>query len=165
MTRLKAFSCLALALGIIAPVTSCSVSVSSVNDSRFRAVWSPGWATVSAATEPLKATSTGPGACNIGGGKSACVRASENTITALSKLKTDLAAVETPSKYRVASATIQHAIRVNIKALTDRINAIKTSDNNLWTTANNEIKQAEQLFNQGYAQFPPETRPTPQPFQ
>jgi hypothetical protein len=161
----KTLLCLGVALGVVASVASCSVSALSVNDSRFRAVWSPGWAGVRAAIEPLKASSTGPGACNIGGGEGACVATSVNTIAALSKLEIDLAAVETPPEYRVASTTIQHAIRVNIKALTDRVNGVKTHDNSLWTTANDELKQAEQLFSQGYAQFPPETRPAPQPFQ
>jgi len=78
--------------------------------------------------------------------------------------KPDLAAVETPPEYAAASTTIQQAIRISIKGLTDRNSAIKTRDNSLFTTAITELQQAANLFAQGYAQFPQTTRPTPVPF-
>jgi hypothetical protein len=162
MRRLSALICLTAALG---PVTSCSLTFRSIDDDRFRAVWSPDWAMVAAATKPLAPSATGPGVCNAGGDKMACFRTSHHMIDALSKLDTDLAAVQTPREYHKASTTIRHAVQINIKALTDRANAIKDSDDTLWTASNNEIQQAEKFYGQGYAEFPPETRPTPKPFQ
>jgi hypothetical protein len=85
-------------------------------------------------------------------------------VAALSKLETDLAAVETPHEYAAASATIQKAIRISIKGLTDRNNAIKARDDSLFTPAITELQQAANLFAKGYAQFPQTTRPGPAPF-
>jgi len=87
MIRLREFLCLAAA---VAGLTSCAFSFSagSVNDSQFRAVWSPGWTAVNTAAKPLMASPGNPGACNIGGGEIPCVRTGQNMVTALSKLET-----------------------------------------------------------------------------
>jgi hypothetical protein len=159
--RLAAFLC--LAAGLVG-VTSCSVSVGSVHDDQFRAVWSPDWAVVNAAARPLAPSAGNPGDCNIGSSATACVRTGQNMVAALTKLETDLEAVTTPQEYTGASTTIRHAIQIDIKGITDRNNAIKARDNRLFSTAITEVQQAAKMFPQGYAQFPQTTRPTPQPF-
>lgn len=161
MIRLRVLLCF---VGAAAGVTSCSVSVGSVHDDQFRAVWSPGWVAVNAAAKPLVASAGNPGACDIGGSVQACVRTDQNMVTALKKLRTNLAAVETPQEYAVASKTIQHAIQLEINGLTHRNGAIKAKNNRLFSKAITELQQAGKLFDQGYAQFPQTTRPTPQPF-
>jgi hypothetical protein len=162
MIQLRALACLAAAM---AGLTSCALSFSagSVNDSKFRAVWSPGWTAVNAAAKPLRASAGDPGACNNGGSPKGCVSAGQNMVAALSKLETQLALVETPSEYGAASITIQQGIHDSIKGLTDRNSAIKSHDTRLFTTAITELQGAANLLAKGYAQFPLTTRPTPVP--
>jgi hypothetical protein len=162
MSRPRTFLCLG---AVTAGLTSCTLSFSagSVNDSEFRAVWSPGWTAVNASAKPLKASAGKPGACDIGGETNACFRAGQDMIAALSKLESNLATVQTPHEYAVASSTIQQGVRTGIKGLTDRNSAIMTRDNKLFTKGLNELQTSANLLAKGYGQFPEPTRPTPVP--
>ena len=148
-------------------LSSCTLKVSNVvvvGEEQFNSVWAADWATANAAAKPLVPSAGMPGVCNPGGGTNACVRTGRNMIATLAKLNKDLAAVYTPSQFAAASMTIQRASQIQTKGTTDFINAIEAHDNTLFNKAKTELTQAATLFVQGYAQFPPGIRPSPQPF-
>jgi hypothetical protein len=164
VSRLGGSLCLA---AVVVGLASCSVKVSDVTvvgEEQFNAVWAADWAAVNAAAKPLVPSAGLPGVCNPGGGANACARTSRNMVAALSKLKTDLAAVHTPPQFAAASMTIQRASQIQNKGMTDLSNAIAAQDNTLFNKAKTELTQGATLFVQGYALFPSGLHPSPQPF-
>jgi hypothetical protein len=156
-----------LSAGCGAPVSVHVVAMSG--DGPYRATWKRSWEQIQRDELPYAATTTSPGACNIGSSKQACVDADRTVAADLRRLQEALGSVDVPSPYRRATTLTLQAISHDLRGLNLRIRSLSAGN---WTLAQRnewfrqskaELLAASDTFAKGWAAFPDSARPSPAP--
>lgn len=152
---------------LAALASSCAVSGRVVvrdDTTAYKATWSQNWTRVIAAATAWQPADGKPGPCDKGGDANACYATDQRVLPVLRTLRSELAATNLPDQYRAAHEQIIAAIDTNLAALAARDEAFRQNDNALFAHAIRQLQAAAALFVKGYALFPSDDRPTPQPF-
>lgn len=160
-------------LGLLAPC-GCGVSASVnggviSNNGPYLGVWEPGWKTVERDQVAYMPTSTSPGACKLGGIKSACYEADQRVAADLKRLAAGLRKVEDPAQYRQATALTLKAIAASVKGLSLRMLSLHAGNytmaqRELWFHESRaKLLEGHNLIQRAYAAFPDWARPMPAP--
>ena len=147
-----------------------AVSVFSINDGAYKAMWAKGWAPVDSAAAGLAPSGTYPGACNVGGTKVGCHNVSVQVADDLQTLLNDLKTTSTPSQYATANDALEQAVQLDITGLNLRAQSLTAAestspdDSAMFSQGVADIQKAATEFSAAYSEFPSSDRPSPAPF-
>jgi hypothetical protein len=166
-TRLLA---VAVVVGMAALAAGCGASVGvtvHVEDHQeelFRQQWRDHWARVRADAVPYRPTAISPGVCNVGGSRQLCHDTDVVVAADVTDLLPMLVGPGVPARFRSASAELQAALRMDVRALGLRAYAIEHTDDHAWQQSRTVMASAITRIQAAWAKFPPADPPDPPPF-
>ena len=136
---------------------ACSVSVFVAHpdqESRYDALWSADWRKIVSDQQPLRASASSPGVCNIGGSKQGCYAADVALMADFRKLASDLSGPVVPPEFAQANGALHQGIRDEIRGLLDRNDAIASQNPNAsLSPSNKELELGQQTLMRALSEY------------
>ena len=147
-------------------LTSCGVSAIIGNynpqqEAKYDTIWNSAWNQIAKDSQPLKATSTSPGVCNIGGSQQVCFDTDVKLIADYRLIGSKLSGSVVPSEFGKANRTFLEYVSATIKGLSSRDAAIVSQNPNAsLTQSNNYLKTAETLILKSLGEYRGPNKPS-----